>query len=70
MNEQPKRKIPRWLPMLLLALLGTLGGFLWYRFFGCTTGNCAISSNPLLSTFYGGAIGTLLGYVFTPAKNK
>lgn len=70
MNEQPKRKIPRWLPMLLLALLGTLGGFLWYRFVGCTTGNCAISSNPLLSTFYGGAIGALLGYVFTPAKNK
>lgn len=68
MNEQPKRRIPRFLPMLAFAVLGAAGGFLWYRFVGCTTGTCPISSNPLLSTGYGGVIGLLLGYVFTPAK--
>lgn len=68
MKEGSKRHLPRWLPMLLLAVAGAIGGFLWYRFVGCVTGTCAISSNPLLSTGYGGVMGLLLGYVFTPAK--
>ena len=50
----------RLLLILLGSLLGVLGGFLYYTFYGCTNG-CPINSNPYLSMFWGG----LLGYLFT-----
>ncbi len=56
--------------MMILALVGALGGYLYYRFVGCASGACPITSNPYISTIYGGVIGTLLGYVVTPGKKK
>ncbi len=39
--------------------LGVLGGFLYYRFIGCS-GGCAITSSPWLSMLWGGILGYLL----------
>lgn len=38
-------------------LLGAAGGFAYYYFIGCTGGACPITSNPWVSTAYGGLIG-------------
>ncbi len=43
------------------ALLGVLGGFLYWRFIGCSSGSCPITSNPYMSMFWFGLIGLLLG---------
>ena len=68
-TTEPKRW-KRYLPMMILAVVGAVGGFLYYRFVGCVSGACGITSNPYISTVYGGVIGTLLGYIVTPGKKK
>ena len=65
-----KKRILPWLPVILLTLTGAAGGWLYYRLVGCTTGTCAISSNPFISTVYGGVIGLLLGFVVKPSRKK
>ena len=65
-----KARWKRYLPMMILAAVGAIGGFLYYRFVGCVSGACPITSNPYISTVYGGVIGTLLGYIVTPGKKK
>jgi hypothetical protein len=47
--------------LALFVALGALAGFAWYRFVGCRTGTCAITSNPYMSTLYGALMGLLLG---------
>jgi len=65
-----KKRILPWLPVLVLTLAGAAGGWLYYRFVGCASGACAISSNPFVSTVYGGVIGLLLGFVVKPSPKK
>jgi ElaB/YqjD/DUF883 family membrane-anchored ribosome-binding protein len=43
------------------AVVGAALGFAYYRFVGCSTGGCPITSNPWISTAYGALIGGLLG---------
>lgn len=40
-------------------LIGALGGFIYWKFIGCATGSCPITSNPIHSTLYGALLGTL-----------
>ncbi len=71
-KPEPKKKTnwKRYLPMMILAVVGLIGGFLYYRLVGCVSGTCPITSNPYVSTLYGGVIGTLIGYIVTPGKKK
>lgn len=49
-----------WAGRVLPVILGGAGGFLYYRFIGCKTGACPITSNPWISTLYGALIGWLM----------
>lgn len=42
------------------ALLGAIGGFLYWNFIGCESGTCAIRSVWYYSTLWGTAMGYLL----------
>lgn len=48
-----------WKPLIATAL-GAAAGFLYYYFVGCTSGTCAITSNPYQSTMMGAFIGWFL----------
>jgi hypothetical protein len=45
-----------WRPALAI-LIGATGGFLYYYFVGCKSGQCAITGNPYMSSIWGGLIG-------------
>lgn len=42
------------------AIIGIVGGYLYYKFVGCRSGSCAITSNPYMSMIWGGLMGYLL----------
>jgi len=48
-------------PFVVFVILGSAGGFLYWRFVGCNSGSCPITSNWHLSSFAGGLIGYLGG---------
>ncbi len=60
----------RYLPAMLLSIVGAVGGYLYYRFVGCASGTCIITSNPVISTIYGAVFGLLIGFIITPSKKK
>ena len=45
--------------------IGAIAGFLYWKFVGCNSGTCAITSNPINSTLYGSVMG---GLVFSMLK--
>lgn len=45
-----------WKPFMA-ASIGALAGFLYYYFVGCSSGTCAITSNPFMSILMGGLLG-------------
>ena len=51
---------------IALPLVGSAGGWLYYRYVGCATGACAITSNPWLTIGFGVAFGLLLGMLLRP----
>lgn len=54
--------------MLIRSVLGiVIGGalgFAYYKFIGCATGACPITSNPLSSSIYGAVLGLLMSSSF------
>ena len=46
--------------LIIGAVVGGSLGFGVYRFIGCSTGTCPITSNPWISTVYGVVIGLLI----------
>lgn len=49
--------------------IGALAGFLYWKFVGCSSGSCAITSKPINSTMYGAVMGGLLLSIFQNNKN-
>ena len=49
---------------VLFALGGAAVGYGYYLYVGCSGGSCTITSNPIISMIYVGAIGLLLSVVF------
>lgn len=45
---------------LIGAITGAIGGFVYWKYVGCLTGTCAITSNPLNSTLYFAFFGAIL----------
>jgi hypothetical protein len=48
-----------WKPFLG-AIIGSTVGFMYYYFIGCTSGHCAITSNPYMSILWGGLLGVFI----------
>jgi hypothetical protein len=48
--------------------VGAIAGYLYWQQVGCSSGNCAITSNPTNSSVYGSIMGGLLFSIFQ--KNK
>lgn len=46
------------------AFTGALAGFLYWKYVGCVTGTCAITSNPFRSTIYFAFMGALFFGLF------
>jgi len=46
---------------IIVAVLGALGGFVYWKFVGCESGSCAIKSVWYWSTLWGATVGYLLG---------
>lgn len=42
------------------VMAGTIGGYLYFHFIGCSSVSCAITSHPVNSTLYGAVMGGLL----------
>ena len=49
------------------AAIGAVAGFLYWKYVGCLTGTCAITSNPINSTIYFALLGAVL---FGAFKNQ
>ena len=45
-----------WKPVLGFSV-GAIAGFLYYYYYGCTSGCSAVTTNPYSSTLFGGMIG-------------
>jgi len=61
------RKIP--VISFVGAVVGIIGGYIYYAKVGCNSGSCAITSNPWLSMLWGAAMGYLIFDLFA-GKNK
>ena len=50
--------------MILRIVIGMVAGgglgFAFYKFVGCSTGTCPLTSNPFTSTLYGAVVGALI----------
>lgn len=51
------------------VLGGAALGFAYYYFIGCTSGHCPITSNPIISTAYGGIVGLVAAGGWKSAKD-
>lgn len=54
--------------LLIAVALGAIGGYAYYYFVGCASGQCAITSNPVNSTVYGMVMGGLALDLFKRKK--
>ena len=54
-----KRRWKMMARLLIGALVGGLVGYGLYRFVGCSSGACPLTSNPWVSTIMGMAIGAV-----------
>jgi hypothetical protein len=55
---------------LLGAVVGAIGGYIYYAQIGCTTGTCAITGNPVNSTIYFSVMGALAFSALKSGGNK
>ena len=53
---------------LIGITLGAMAGFLYWKFVGCSSGTCMITSKPINSTLYGAVMGFLVAGIFKNEK--
>ena len=58
-----------WLLLLLGAVVGAVGGWLYYTYYGCTSG-CAITGSPRNSMAYFALVGALTFSSFSNRKKQ
>jgi hypothetical protein len=50
-------------------VLGAIGGFVYWKFYGCD-GTCLITSSPVRSILYFGVMGAIANSMFQPKQTK
>jgi len=66
-----KKIVLKYKQELIGASVGAGLGLGYWFFIGCSSGSCAITSNPIFSSLYGAIIGWFLtGIITTKEKNK
>jgi hypothetical protein len=66
MQEDTAKKSPadgkrkKMIKIIIGVVIGAALGFGYYKFVGCSTGSCPITSNPLISTLYGAVMGAVI----------
>jgi hypothetical protein len=52
------------LKLVMGVVIGGGLGFAFYKFVGCSTGRCPLTSNPIISTIYGAVLGAFIATSF------
>ncbi len=65
-----KRLVKKHFLIIIGAIAGAMGGYYYWKFAGCSSSSCAITSNPLNSSIYGTVMGGLLFSIFRKDKKK
>ena len=59
-----------WIITIIGIVIGAIAGWVYWKFIGCESGTCAITSKPLNSTIYGAILGALLFNAAAPYFKK
>jgi len=65
-----KKRSTKYLIIGISIAIGLIAGFLYWRFVGCKSGSCPITSNWHSSVLIGGVIGYLAGDTVNDYRNK
>ena len=67
-----KKPLHKRIPLIPIigAIVGAIGGYIYYIKVGCVSGTCPLTSNPWISTLWGAAAGYLVFDIFTKKKKK
>ena len=58
-------------PIVAGVITGSLIGYLYWQFVGCSSGSCFITSTPVNSILYGALVGgVLFSAIFEKSKTK
>ena len=63
-------KIQKYRLTLIGVFAGAFAGYFYCHFIGCTSGTCAITSQPANSTVYGAMMGGIVFNIFQKEKPK
>ena len=47
-------------------IIGAMGGYLYWKYVGCTSGTCRITASPINSTLWGAVMGGFFLSIFKP----
>lgn len=53
---------------ILGTIIGAIAGYFYWKYVGCVTGTCPITSSPLRMTIFGAIIGGLIFDMFRKKK--
>ena len=60
----------KYIKVALGVVVGSILGYLYYYFFGCSSGTCFITSSWYVSTIYGAIAGLILTFPTKFKKNE
>ncbi len=63
-------KLSKYRLQIIFLLTGVVGGFLYWKFVGCTSGTCPIKSVWYWSTLWGAVMGYLIGDLINDVLRK